>query len=215
MSRKKIGITLKVLEHPEHDEIMTCIDVEWINLLLSLDFIPTLIPLTSIEHTCLIWNDLELNGLILSGGNTLSVVEKDESEKNVYLERDIFEKSLLEMAIKKDIPVLGVCRGLQVINTYFNGGLVRFDGQIGKRQKIISLKKNDFKFPEEVTCYHNYIVTSDLLGDELIPLAHDINGNIQALSHSTHKVLGLMWHPEREQSEDYTSNDIIREHLNK
>lgn len=215
MSKKKIGITLKVLKHPEYDEVITCIDVGWINLLLSLDFIPTLIPLVSRENANLIWNNLELDGLVLSGGNTLSVATEDKSEKNIYPERDIFEEFLLGMSLKKGIPILGICRGLQVINTYFKGGLLRYDGQIGKRQKISSVERNQFEFPEEVTCYHNYVVTPELLGDELMPLAHDINGNIQALSHPNYKILALMWHPERELSENCISNEIIREHLNK
>lgn len=215
MSKKKIGITLKILKHPEYDEVITCIDVGWINLLLSLDFIPTLIPLVSRENANLIWNNLELDGLVLSGGNTLSVATKDKSEKNIYPERDIFEEFLLGMSLKKGIPILGICRGLQVINTYFKGGLLRYDGQIGKRQKISSVERNQFEFPEEVTCYHNYVVTPELLGDELMPLAHDINGNIQALSHPNYKILALMWHPERELSENCISNEIIREHLNK
>ena len=215
MSRKKIGITLKVVKHHEHGEMMTCIDIKWIDLLLSLGFTPALIPLTSSEHLSLIWNNLNLDGLILSGGNTLASAVKDKHESNVYFERDIFEKSLLDMAIRKQIPVLGICRGLQVINTFFNGGVLRFEGQIGKNQKITSLSDNKSSFPNEVTCYHDYVVTPELLGDELVPLAHDSNGNIQALSHSSHKILGLMWHPERENFERITSNDIIREHLSK
>lgn len=215
MSRKKIGITLKVVKHHEHEEVMTCIDIKWIELLLSLGFTPTLIPLTSSEHLNSIWSDLNLDGLILSGGNTLASAVKDKHKSNVYFERDVFERFLLDMAIRKKIPILGICRGMQVINSFFKGGLIRFEGQIGKNQKITSLTDNKLSFPIEVTCYHDYVVTPELLGDDLIPLAHDCNGNIQALSHPYHKILGLMWHPEREKSEQNISLDIIREHLNK
>ncbi len=72
--------------------MITCIDVGWINLLLSLDFIPTLIPLVSRENANLIWNNLELDGLVLSGGNTLSVATKDKSEKT-FIQSEIFLKN--------------------------------------------------------------------------------------------------------------------------
>ena len=210
---KTVGITQRVEYVDSYNESRDCLDQRWSVFLLELGLIPIPLPNVEPKNVSSLLDYQSLDFIILSGGNSISILDKKASDISPH--RDKFEQALLEEVIPRNIKILGVCRGLQLINTYFNGGLVRFDGQIGKRQKIISLKKIDFKFPEEVTCYHNYIVTSDLVGDELIPLAHDINGNIQALSHSTHKILGLMWHPEREQSEVHTSNDIIREHLNK
>ena len=53
------------------------------------------------------------------------------------IERDCLEKEILKYSIKKKIPLIGVCRGMQVIQDYFNTRLVRVKNQVSPRQVIV------------------------------------------------------------------------------
>jgi len=70
-----------------------------------------------------------LDGLLLSGGADLDPAaygaEPDPRTTNVRIERDRFEMALARAAIERDIPVLGVCRGFQVLNVALGGDLVQ------------------------------------------------------------------------------------------
>mgnify|MGYP001348251738 FL=1 len=99
---------------------MDCLDTNWVKLLTSLKILP--IPISLISHNSVneIWKELKLDGLILSGGNTLAdYADKTDPSENISIERDEYEKALLKVALSTDTPVLGVCRGLQLINVYY------------------------------------------------------------------------------------------------
>lgn len=68
-----------------------------------------------------------LDGLLLSGGVDLSpVLFGDEPRKNLGLtlmQRDESERLILKEAVARKIPILGICRGFQLLNCYFGGNL--------------------------------------------------------------------------------------------
>ena len=107
-------------------------------------------------------------------------------------------KTLLKEALLTRTPILGVCRGLQLINVYYNGKLVRIKGHAGTNHRLITQHSyNPFEFPSNVNSFHDFAVPRKFLGKNLIPLAHDTEDNIEAFYHPKDKVLGIMWHPER------------------
>ena len=59
---------------------------------------------------------MRYDGFILSGGNDLSSLS---NSKNISFERDKTEFALLQYANDQSIPVLGVCRGFQIMNVFF------------------------------------------------------------------------------------------------
>ena len=71
MFKKRIGITQRVMKHPKYNEFMDCLDINWMKL-LTLEILPIPLPLISDNSAYEIWKLLKLDGLILSGGNTLS-----------------------------------------------------------------------------------------------------------------------------------------------
>ena len=160
------------------------------------------------------------SGLILSGGEDISPeVYCDWRESNteqVYnSKRDGFELRLLETAVNLQIPILGICRGIQLINVFFRGNLV-FD-----LEKIRNV--NHRKISENEPRYHNIIVyentllyslvkaksgvvTSshhqavDRLGEGLKINCRADDGTIEgieAIDNKSHFLLGIQWHPER------------------
>ena len=203
------------MKHPRYNEEMDCLDLNWTKFLISIDILPvplSLMPASSAEN---IWKALELDGLILSGGNT--IVEyadaKDETE-NLSLDRDIFEKALLKAAISTRKPILGVCRGLQIINVFYGGQLTKVKGHAGTKHHLVTEDlKTAFQLPSEVNSFHDFTILRKELGKKLIPLAHDAQDNIEAFYNPKDKVLGIMWHPERENPPLRHDCEILKRHF--
>ena len=215
MFKRRIGITQRVMKHPRYNEMMDCLDINWAKFLISLDILPvplSLVPASSADD---LWKTLELDGLILSGGNTLvEYADATDEPESLSAERDAFEKALLEASLSTGKPILGVCRGLQVINTYYNGQLTRVKGHAGTKHRLIAEDwATAFQFPSEVNSFHDCAVPRKKLGKELIPLAHDAEDNIEAFYHPKDKVLGIMWHPERESPPLQRDCELIKGHF--
>ena len=191
---KKIAITQRLIENVGYFEIRDALDIEWGKLFSSLGYLPILLP-TEYDFKKY-FEEFEINGIILSGGNDLSSIFPDELSKK----RDAFEKELLSFAIKKDIPVLGICRGMLVIAEYFNGEFKKVDGHVGINHKILisdeSKFNHDLKYIGDVNLYHNYIVEK-ISGDFVIS-AKSEGGVIEAIEHKKYKIFGQMWHSERQ-----------------
>mgnify|MGYP001281558771 CR=1 FL=1 len=136
----------------------------------------------------------ELDGLILSGGNDLG-------ESSV---RDQTERSLLQHAIKRNIPVLGVCRGMQLVCDFFNVQLFECE----PREHIAT--HHPIKFSENVplvslsavvltvNSFHRFGIKADSLPKKLSILATTSDGWVEAIMVNDYPILCLMWHPERE-----------------
>ena len=140
---------------------------------------------------------LHLNpiGIVLSGGNSL------EKYGGNAPERDMVEKELLKIALEKDIPVYGFCRGMQVIEDYFGAKLENIEGHVCVRHKIQG------KIGEHlVNSYHNQACYQ--VPDQMEVLAVSQDGVIEAVQVKEKWILGTMWHPERE--DVFCKEDIER-----
>lgn len=154
------------------------------------------------------------SGIILSGGGDVSSAfsggESSESVQ-VSLVRDQTEALLLEHALKHQIPVLGICRGLQFINIYFKGTLIPDLNQMNSGichpcpgRHLISIPHHDLanainsSEPVEVNSYHRQGVVQGGLSPELRPfaLARDLD-LIEGLYHPQYPLAAVQWHPER------------------
>jgi len=128
---------------------------------------------------------IQPGALILSGGNDIGE----------YPARDAIERSLLSWAEVKRVPVLGICRGLQMMAVWAGGDLINRDGHVRSRhQLVIQNRKNEW--PANVNSYHNFCLDSCPDGFEVTAQAED--GSIEAIKHIKLPWEGWMWHPERE-----------------
>lgn len=88
--------------------------------------IPVILPLTS-SHDVLIELMEHVDGLVLAGGNDINPALYNEQPytTTMYVSelRDSTEYCLLEEAVKKEIPVLAICRGMQLLNVFYGGNL--------------------------------------------------------------------------------------------
>ena len=101
MFKKRIGITQRVVKHNKYNEFMDCLDINWARFLAKLEILPIPLPLMPTSLVENVWKTLKLDGLILSGGNTLSeYADKKDKSENISAERDAYEKALIKIALK-------------------------------------------------------------------------------------------------------------------
>jgi gamma-glutamyl-gamma-aminobutyrate hydrolase PuuD len=114
-------------------------------------------------------------------------------------ERDGTETKLLDHALGTGLPVLGVCRGMQLINDRFGGRSASVDGHAAVHHDVdVKAPLTDFYGSKtEVNSYHDLCIAKNGLGAGLSAVAADIDGHVEALVHVAHAAVGVMWHPER------------------
>ena len=146
----------------------------------------------------------KINLLILTGGNDII------SNKKESLTRNKIEKNLIKKAIKKKIPILGICRGAQLLNISFGGKIKKVRNQMRTRHNIY-ITKNDIikKKILNVNSFHNFGIKKNNLSKKFVKIAFDKEKNIEMFVSKKHKIIGVMWHPEREDNKKILT-DLIK-----
>jgi N5-(cytidine 5'-diphosphoramidyl)-L-glutamine hydrolase len=180
---KIIAVTQRVAIVPEYGERRDCLDQEWARFIAACGLLP--LPLPNVVDVALaLFGRAEVAGLLLTGGNDLAAVGGDAPE------RDVTENALLDAAESRRLPVMGVCRGMQLIQQRHAVTLKRVRGHVMPRQTI------DIEGREtEVNSYHNFGASESPA--PLSAWAHARDGIIKAIRHSEKPMTGIMWHPER------------------
>jgi len=98
------------------------------------------------------------------------------------------------------VPTLGVCLGHQALGQAFGGRVVHAPALVhGKTSPIHHSGQAIFKglpSPFEAGRYHSLVVESETLPPELQPIAHAADGELMAMVHAVHPIVGLQFHPE-------------------
>lgn len=178
---KAVAVTQRVVVDPPHHTRRDCLDQVWIRFLIECGLTPIPIP-NSVDAALKISESV--SGIVLTGGNDLAAYGGDAPD------RDQTEKVLLDLAEQRGLPVLGVCRGMQVIQHRFGIPLQRVSGHVAHRQRILINGKT-----AEVNSFHNFGATE--VRPPLLPWAIADDGVIKAVRHADRRMIGVMWHPER------------------
>lgn len=200
---KRAVLTQRVEIDPAYGERRDALDQRWHGWLVERGYLGVALPNTGAAEADALLGSLQPDVVILTGGNTPTGLDPDAGD--AAPERDRLERRLLEAALDRDIPVLGVCRGMQMINLHFGGGGGRVDRHAGTRHLVRGLGPE----PVEVNSYHHWGLRPDDLAGELEALAWDQQGHVEALRHRTARIGGLMWHPERERSGATPGLDLV------
>lgn len=191
---KKIAITQRLIENNNYYEIRDALDIRWALLFKSLDYLPILLPTNYDFETY--FKEIKIDGIVLSGGNDLGYLSDGKLSKK----RDIFEKGLIKCAIEKNIPILGICRGMQIMADYFNGEFEKVNGHVGTKHRILCSEESNFKEYlkklDFVNSYHNYGIRE--IPDNFIISARSEDGFIEAMENNKLNIFCQMWHSERQ-----------------
>ncbi|MEU0539679.1 gamma-glutamyl-gamma-aminobutyrate hydrolase family protein [Nocardia sp. NPDC005978] len=166
-----------------------------------------------------------LDGIVLTGGADLEPsrygAAPDPATRGTRPERDESEFSLFELARAEGIPVLAVCRGLQLVNAALGGTLVqhlpdvlghtdhaRTPGIFGATRVTTvagSLVAAIIGPEVKANCHHHQAI--ERLAEPLRATAHAADGTIEAIeSHGESFLIGVQWHPEA----DLTDHRLMR-----
>jgi putative glutamine amidotransferase len=155
-----------------------------------------------------------VDALLLAGGSDIDPAsygaDPSPEIETVFPERDRFELALARRALERDMPVLGICRGMQLLNVARGGTLVQHLDEAGPHRPMpgaygehdVELEPGSLAARAagvarcDVKSHHHQAV--DRLGDGLVVTgraAHD--GLVEALEAPAHRyALGVLWHPE-------------------
>lgn len=153
-------------------------------------------------------DDLDVDkydAIIIPGGNSVTPsmygAEKQPETKNTDIEKDKFQFSAVQQYVEAGKPVLGICRGEQLVNNVMGGTTIQHmqDGW-HKYNRMVNIAEGSWLYdtlgPEAET-YHFHHQCVENLGDGLYATAWDAqSGCIEAYEHETLPIYGLQWHPE-------------------
>lgn len=218
MAKPIIGITSA---YEREDELLnyhrTTVSIDYTKAVVAMGGIPLVIPVTNNKEV--IKKQLSLlDGLILSGGADVNPFLYQQDFKTgigvVSPERDECEMIVIEEFLKTGKPILGICRGHQLLNVYFKGSLLQdlryYPKDILQHRQILHpnlethivniLEDNNMLFElygKEIktNSFHHQVI--DKVGEGLTVIAKTRNDVIEAIQKKDHKFLyGIQWHPE-------------------
>lgn len=161
-----------------------------------------------------------VDGVIITGGNDVNPDLYGErptfAKKIAKREEDENDLRLIDLCIKNDIPLLGICKGLQLLNVYFGGTLyqdIEEDGasKLDHNQEHLkhptdamqygaAFEKGSFFHAvygntHNINSYHHQAIKD--LGEGLIVSARDLEDQIiEAVEAPKHRAYAVQWHPE-------------------
>ena len=188
---KLVGITQRVEIISENEERRDALDQRWASFLIECGYMIYPIP-NCIEMLPAVLL-MPLYGVILTGGNTL---DTDAPE------RDVVETTLLKYSIDHALPLLGVCRGMQIILNHFGSVLKQVSGHVVNSHSILLEDRI-----VDVNSYHNYGAYEVTAPLKVIGKSED--GVIEAIEHDYLPIKGVMWHPERHQPFTLSDKNMI------
>jgi gamma-glutamyl-gamma-aminobutyrate hydrolase PuuD len=156
-----------------------------------------------------------LDGLLLSGGADLDPAsygaDPDPATNNIRPARDRAELALLEGALARDMPVLAVCRGSQILNVARGGDLVQHlpdvIGDEHHRESPGTFSRHPVRIEDEsqlgsLIPEHGPVESSHhqgfgRIGEGLREVAWADDGTVEGLEDPSHPfAVGVLWHPE-------------------
>lgn len=145
--------------------------------------------------------------LLLPGGGDIEPWRYGQSNRCSYdmdADRDVVELELLELFIQQGKPVLGICRGLQVINVFFGGTLVQnFEGHCAvvgaDRYHTVCTADSQMEqlFGKKMIVNSAHHQGVDRIGAGLSVIQWTPDGVVEAIRHKSLPIWGVQWHPER------------------
>lgn len=158
-------------------------------------------------------NKVEIDGVILSGGGDVypSYYGGRINPAGDYSpDRDETERQLVSRAMAQQLPILGICRGMQSLNVMFGGRIADLETEVDsplrhvRTKHVISVNNESIQqalgSDSTVTnSFHNLGIRVTDLSPALRPFATASDSTIEGLYSPGRALAAIMWHPEREE----------------
>lgn len=152
----------------------------------------------------------QFDGLLLPGGGDIAPIfyhRKNRGSQNIHITEDIIQLLLFHRFFEQGKPILGICKGMQLINVALGGSLIQ-ELPTGRLHTYC----NGDRYHNTKTLsgslihslYGNSCITNSAHHQAINKPARQLSvtqfasdGTIEAIEHLTHPVIAVQWHPER------------------
>jgi putative glutamine amidotransferase len=196
----RIALSQRVVENSSYPERRDALDQEWAPTLAHVLPDAALVPVPNALASVQAWAEsIAPDALVLTGGNDWGTAP----------ERDRTETELVDWCRTHRRPILGVCRGLHVINALLGGGLCTdLQARSGEhhvaRDHAVAITGGAFEAWADspgrslvVNSFHEQGVLEAQLAEGLRAFALSGGGVVEGLVHASEPILAVQWHPER------------------
>jgi putative glutamine amidotransferase len=210
----KIGII--IFPPPRSEQKIFSVPSDYISGILDAGGIPIGIPVSQDVSRCASYIDM-IDGLLVPGGEDVSprLYGEDPIQQVNYsnYDKDIFEYQLIQLAVEKKIPIFGICRGHQIINTALGGTLIQ-DIPSQTDSKVCHVQANELRseLTHSVRCQKGSLL-GELLGEtihvnsfhhqavkDIAPglraAAWASDGIVEGMESEDGNIWTVQWHPE-------------------
>lgn len=193
--------------------------------------LPIMLPLTTDEDELNMCFQI-CDGFLFTGGHDVNPatykIERSEKCGISCDKRDYMETFLLKKAIQEDKPVLGICRGIQIMNVVLGGSLYQdLETEYAKGTNHQMLPPYD-RVVHKVTIYEDTQLANIIgageygvnsyhhqaikeLAECVQPMAISEDGLIEAIGMTNNKfIIGVQWHPELAFQKDEKSMELVQ-----
>ena len=218
--RPLIGLTTYVerAQRGPWDEVAALLPINYVSAVIRAGGTPLLLPPSPAAPASVLGI---LHGLIVTGGPdvdpALYGAEPHAETDRPRPERDAWEAALCRAALESDLPMLAICRGLQVLNVVRGGTLVQHlpeaAGTDAHRPVLGQMAPNQVRITAgselaaqlgpstRVMCHHHQAIHR--LGDGLTATAFAHDGVVEGVEVDGQRfAIGVQWHPESDESDD-------------
>lgn len=184
--------------------------------------IPMVMPPTSQQNTIEAAID-RCDGLVLLGGGDVSPGNYGQTARaqlfGVDAALDEYEMHAVKYAISRNIPILAICRGHQVLNVALGGTLIQhLDTTMDHRDTMHEVQLVPHSLVARAMSSHSPLVHSfhhqaiDSIAQDLEVIGTHHDGTIEAVQHRTARwVVGVQWHPEDTAADDDANQGLFDE----
>ena len=168
------------------------------------------------------------DGLLLAGGGDIQPARYGAADHPAQYgmdpDRDELELELATTAVAMGVPVLGICRGVQLLNVAFGGTLVQHlpdaDGGVEHRNEAKQAMHDVEVEPgsrlaealgqTRATCRSHHHQGLDRIGDGFRPVAWAPDGLVEGIERDQGWTVGVLWHPESTAASDPVQHRLLR-----
>ena len=185
---KRIVVSQRVDVVENRSEVRDALDQKLVQFFVEIGFLAYPAPNSLVEshngELLKSWlQEIKPEAIVLSGGNNIGD----------FTSRDKTEDTLIRNASNEKLPLLGICRGMQMIAHYHGTSLVPLKGHVKCRHRL------EGEISWEVNSFHEFALEKCPSGFQVFATC-SIDGSVEGIKHNSLPWEGWMWHPERDET---------------
>jgi len=170
-----------------------CISQDWIDWAENNGVTPYLIPngIKKLEDYIVTL----MPNIVVITGTHLDQINKTGDQSQAATERKI-----IDICVRRKIPLLGVGQGMQFLNKYYGGSVEKIKGHANTSHDVIFTTPWQHIYDDQTSVHsdHGYGIAETGVGPDFTICAIGADGYVEALKHDKHPITGIMWQPEKQ-----------------